>query len=194
MPRYGILGGTFNPIHFGHLILAERAREELHLDKVFFIPSSLPPHKKIEDGGIMPLPEERLRMVQMAVEDEPNFEVLDVEVRRGGVSYTIDTVRWIYREIKPDELFVIIGADLVAGLESWKEFEELVEMVVFGVAAREGIIPPLPPNARINTFFCPRIDISSSLVRRLVRKGKSIRYLVPEAVRLEIEKKGYYRW
>jgi nicotinate-nucleotide adenylyltransferase len=176
--KIGILGGTFNPIHIGHLILAEEAREKLGLDRVVFVPAYLPPHKNdsdIADAG------NRLAMVKLAIAGNKYFSVSDMEIRRDGRSYTIDTIKEFKKECPKDELFFIIGSDLLNYLDDWKDLNEIVRMVKFIAATRPGYsLQKLP--ASINTLAIRAVDISGYEIRACVKERKSFRYLVPEAV------------
>jgi len=180
--KIGVFGGTFNPPHTGHLIVAECVREAIGLGKVLFIPSSISPHKQdlnIIEGG------HRLEMLKCAVQDNPYFEVSDIELQRGGVSYTVDTLRQLKKAYLPDSLHLIIGMDNVVDFPSWKEYEEIKNLACVVVIARPGFDAeksvPLPGDG---TTLCeiPLIDISSRDIRARVKTRKSIRYRVPAAV------------
>lgn len=183
--RIGLYGGSFDPIHFGHLILAREARERLGLTKVVFIPAWQSPHKLDR----VPTPAEaRLAMVRAAVEGEEGFEVDDLEIRRGGVSFTIQTVRE-YRERFPEaEFFYFIGGDNVRDLSTWVEIEELRRLVSFVVLSRgaEAAESEFPLIER-------RVDISSSEIRNRIARGLSVRYLLPARTCVEITKLKLYR-
>jgi nicotinate-nucleotide adenylyltransferase len=187
--KIGILGGTFNPIHFGHLHLAERVREKLSLDKVIFIPANIPPHK---DNTDIAAPKNRLKMIKLAILDNPCFLVSDIEIKREGVSYTIDTLKILRKKFKNAELFFIIGSDEVRGLNSWKDIENIKEIVQFVVAKRPGY-----SLNNLNDFIqieIEEMDISGYQIRKRIREDKSIRYLVPEKVRRYILKRKLYRF
>jgi nicotinate-nucleotide adenylyltransferase len=190
--RVGIYGGTFDPVHLGHLLLAELTREALRLDRVVFVPARVPPHK---GGGEAP-PEHRYQMTGLAVEDNPDFEVSDVEIRRDGPSYTVDTLRRL-REIAPagTEHYLMMGADSARDLETWREHDALLRDSTVVVMGRPGVdLADLPgPVARRTTWLpTPLIEISSSEIRRRVRGGRTIRYLVAEPVERYIRSQGLY--
>ena len=176
--RIGILGGTFNPIHLGHLILAEEIREKLKLDSVIFMPAYLPPHK--ESKGIAAA-KHRLAMVRRAIKGNPFFASSDIEIKRKGRSYTIDTLNQLKRKRAHDTLFFITGSDLLRYLAQWKDLKEIIKMVRFVVATRPGYpLEKIP--AYITTVPIRAVDISGVEIRRAVRNKQSIRYLVPESV------------
>lgn len=187
--KIGILGGTFNPIHAGHLILAEEAREKLALDKIIFVPTFMPPHKDAND--IAPAAD-RLAMVKLATKDNKYFLVSDTEIRRNGRSYTIDTISELKRKYPDDELYFIIGSDLLTYLAEWKDLDRILKMVNFVAATRPGYpLEKIP--SYIKTIPIRAVDISGFEVRRCVREDKSFRYLVPESVFGYINKKRLYR-
>jgi len=192
--KVGIIGGTFDPVHLGHLLCADFVREKKRLDKVIFLPASTPPHKldkKITNNKY------RLKMLRMAVKGNPYFKVSDYEIKKGGVSYTIDTIRRFKQNAGCEiaEFFLIIGADNIAYLKSWKEPDQLLKEVKVLVLKRPGI-----DLTKINQRFIqsltfidsPLIDISSSNIRRRIKEHRSIQYLVPERVEKYIYKKGFY--
>jgi len=189
--RIGLFGGSFNPIHTGHLILAERCAEELRLDKVLFVPNAVSPLKSAEQYGPA---RDRLAMVRAAVKGNRRFGVLDDEVRRGGASYTFDTVTAL-SERTSAKLYFLIGTDAVADLDRWHRAREVARRVTFAVLRRPGSLGAQPPPwleswTEVST---PLIEISSSEIRERIRGGRSIRYLVPEAVAAIIRRKGLYR-
>ncbi len=200
--RIGLFGGTFNPIHHGHLIIARSVRERLELDRLVFIPSAKPPHK--QDERLAPA-EARLAMVRLAVEGEPGFNVDDVEIRREGPSYTVLTVEAYHQRAGTSvELFWLIGGDTLPELATWYRIEDLVGMCRFVTAVRPGFESPdltslmerLPlPRVRqleSDILETPCIDISSTEIRRRIADGRSIRYLVPERVRDYVDEQGLY--
>ena len=186
--KLGILGGSFNPIHLGHLILAQEARESLGLEKVLFVPCALPPHKSEED---LLEASHRLEIVRLAIQGNPHFEVSDIEVRRGEVSYSIDTIRILRNEFPSAAFYFLIGSDALQGLCRWKQIEELQSLCHFVMAGRPRF-PAQDLPEELLRLSMPEIDISSREIRRRLREGRSIRYLVPESVRDYLEKKRLY--
>jgi nicotinate-nucleotide adenylyltransferase len=192
--RAGILGGTFDPIHIAHLLLAEQAAEQLVLDKVLLIPAGDPWRKA---GRAITPATLRLEMVRRAVADNPLFEVDDREVRREGATYTIDTLRELRRELdEDDDLFLLLGEDALADLPRWKDPEAFPDYAAIVVAPREGSELPesLPfDSSRIERIEMPYMDVSSTDLRSRISFGRSLRYLVPEPVRAFIEANGLYQ-
>ena len=177
--RIGILGGTFDPPHLGHLIAAQDTFDAVSLDRILFIPASVPPHKRHD---VVTAPDLRLRMVSAAVEHDPRFEVSDVELRRSGPSYTVDTLRELNSRLPGDELFLLAGVDQVREFDTWREPAEVLRCARLIMLTRGGI-EDAPGNDIVHTTVpVTRIDISSTLVRQRVRAGLPIRYLVPAAV------------
>jgi nicotinate-nucleotide adenylyltransferase len=195
--RIGILGGTFNPPHLGHLVAAQEAYRELHLDQVTLIPAGMPPHKPVDDE---PGPEHRLELCRLAVGDDERFSVSDLELRRDGPSYTVDTLGVLRSRTPSDELFLILGADIAAGLPEWHDPERVLELATVAIAKRRGTakgavddaLAQLEGGERARFFQMPRIGISSTMVRRRVRAGQPIRYFVPDGVMHYIETHGLY--
>ena len=191
--RVGLLGGTFNPPHIGHLVCAQEARAQLGLDRVELVPVATPPHKVAEGD---PGAEHRLAMCRAAVADDPALEVNDVEVRRGGPSYTADTLRALDGD---HDLTFIVGGDMAYALPQWREPETILSLAELGVAERaetrrqeiEERLAAYDPS-RIRFFSMPRIDLSSSDVRARVAEGRPVRYLVPAPVADYIEREGLY--
>jgi nicotinate-nucleotide adenylyltransferase len=193
MKKVGIMGGTFDPIHIGHLIAAEQARDACGLDEVWFIPTHSPPHKHAPTGAS---PDHRLAMVRLAIADYPPFRLSDLEIRRGGVSYTIDTVERLTAD-RPDTQFAyIIGADMVEYLPRWHRIEEIAAKITFIGLARPGytLDGELPEwlRRRVTTVEIPLIDISSTAIRARIRAGRSVRFLIPPPVQAYIEENGLY--
>lgn len=187
--KIGILGGTFNPIHFGHLILGEQVLGQLKLDKVIFVPTFMPPHKSSRD---IIAAFHRLKMIQLAVSGNNHFLVSDIEIRRKGKSYTVDTLREIKKKYLRAKLFFICGSDLVNEIPTWKNVGEIYKLAKFVLAKRPGGGSRLSGKNFLKIDVA-QVDISSSLIRELVRRGRSIRYLLPQNVREYIIKNRLYR-
>ncbi|HEV3053073.1 MAG TPA: nicotinate-nucleotide adenylyltransferase [Solirubrobacteraceae bacterium] len=198
MTRVGILGGTFNPPHIAHLVCAQEAYLQLDLDEVMLIPARIPPHKPVDDE---PGAEHRLELCRAAIEGDDRFTVSDLEITRDGPSYTVDTLRTLTRRAPDSELFMIVGGDVAAGLPSWHEPEQVLSLATLAVAKRRGTararveqaLQSLPGGERAVFFRMPRIAISSTLVRRRVRHGEPVKYLVPDAVAEYIERHRLYQ-
>lgn len=187
--KIGILGGTFNPIHLGHLILAEEVREKLQLNKIIFVPTYLPPHKDTSD--IVPAGD-RYKMIKFSIEGNKFFLVSSIEIKRDGLSYTIDTIREFKKIYPGDELYFITGSDLISYLDNWKDLDEISKLVKFIVATRPGHpLEKIP--SYITTVAIRAVDISAYEIRRCIKEDRSFRYLVPEAVFNYINKKKLYR-
>ena len=183
--RTALYGGTFDPIHHGHLILAREAGEQLALDRVVFVPAAHSPHKP----GRQPSPPEvRLRMVEAAIAGEAGFECDGSETVKPGPSFSVETVEAWRAKAPGDELFYLIGQDNVRELPTWRRYGDLRRLVQFVVFERDAGLPPhaFPSVKR-------RVDISATEVRKRVAEGRSIRYLVPESVRAIIEAHGLYQ-
>lgn len=198
MAATGILGGTFNPPHVGHLVCAQEALDQLELDRVTLMPAHTPPHKQVpEDPGA----DVRLRLCELAVAGDERFAVSDLELRREGPSYTVDTLRALHDDRPGDELTFIVGADMALSLATWREPEEVLRLARLGVAERDGarrediaaVVAPLHDGSRVTFFDMPRLDVSSTALRRRVAEGRPIRYLVPDAVAAEVAARGLYR-
>jgi nicotinate-nucleotide adenylyltransferase len=191
--RVGIFGGTFDPIHLGHLIVAEQARDRLRLDRVLFVPARVPPHK----GSAAADAEHRYRMTRLATEDHPQFAVSDLELLREGPSYTIDTLRALRAEAPGGTRhYLLLGADSARDLEHWRDFQDLLEDATVVVAGRPGVDQDRLSThvGRKATFLStPLLEISSTEIRRLVREGGTVRYLVPAPVEEYIRSEGLYR-
>ena len=188
--RIGILGGTFNPIHIAHLILAEEALSKLKLDKVVFVPTYIPPHKNVE-GNVKP--KDRLEMVELAIADNGSFEVSTFELDSKKRSYSIDTLKEFRRVYGAStKLFFITGSDLLKDLFSWKDVNEIFKMSKFIVANRPGYPVEDVPDG-VETVVITPIEVSSEDIRKRLKEGRSIRYLVPEKVRQYIISRNLYK-
>ena len=198
--KLGIMGGTFDPIHVGHLVTAEAVRIEYDLEKVLFIPAGNPPHK---DGSMVTSVLHRYIMTVMAASSNQAFTVSPMEMERPGLSYTIDTVRDLARQHGPEvELYFITGADAVGELPTWNNIDDLLDLCHFVGATRPGCVSMIDAvidyfgvkgQQRIHRLATPELDISSTDIRERVRRGRSIKYIVPESVEQYILKEGLYR-
>lgn len=194
-----LMGGTFDPIHYGHLVVAEEVRQKFKLDRVVFIPAGRPPHKAGQD---ISEPHHRVNMTLLATASNPYFEVSTLEVERRGLSYTIDTVEAIQRVYEIDRVYFITGADAVLEILTWKEVEKLLSMTTFIAATRpgydlhnlQGTLHTLPSEIikKIQPLEVPALSISSSDIRSRVKAGRSIKYLLPEPVEAYIHKNALY--
>jgi nicotinate-nucleotide adenylyltransferase len=216
--RIGIFGGTFNPIHIAHLRAAEEVVGALQLERMIFVPSADPPHKADVPGDRIASAELRLEWIQLAIADNPHFEVDALEIERGGSSYSVDTLRTIAARLTPEKPVFTIGEDAFVEIDSWREPETLFELAHFAVITRPPTalsslaewlpdcirsvveLDPAGTTARhskagtwIRLIEIPVLDISSSDIRARLRSGESVRYLLPAAVEEAIEKSGAYR-
>ena len=185
--QVGILGGNFNPVHNQHLLIADQVGTALNLEKVCLMPEYLPPHVDKKDTIAA---EHRLNMLKLAIADNPLFDIEQAELQRKGKSYTYDTMKELIAQNPDTDYYFIIGGDMVEYLPKWYKIDELVEMVQFVGVKRPGysIDTPYP----IIWLDAPMMDLSSSLIRKKIAQGCSIRYLVPETVRNYILEKGLY--
>jgi nicotinate-nucleotide adenylyltransferase len=215
--RIGILGGTFNPIHYGHLAAAEEIRTWLALDRVLFIPTNQPPHKDEED---IPSAIQRLEMVRLAVSDNPHFMPSDIEIKRGGRSYTIDTIQALRQAYPGSELYFITGLDSFLDIQTWNQWDTLLGLCRFAVISRPGyrfadllkidflkkagsevdkldrgeLTHAVIRSGAFNIYLArvPHYDLSSTDIRRRVKQGGSIKYFLPEPVETYIIKNEVY--
>ena len=198
--RLGLLGGTFNPPHIGHLVCAQEAHAQLGLDRVLLVPVHTPPHKETDgDPGV----EVRVALCEAAVAGDERLGVSRAEADVPGRSYTVDTLNRLHDACPEDQLTFIVGGDMAASLPQWREPQAILELCTIGAAARDGVgrdavlerlERELPgASSRIEFFDMPRIDISSTLIRRRVAAGEPVRYLVPDAVAAAVEREGLYR-
>lgn len=186
MKKVGILGGTFNPPHIGHLMIGDAVLDAAGLDEVRFMPNHRPPHKdtlSASDG-------DRKMMLELATGDHPFFSVEDIELERKGISYTIDTIR-LLKEREPDsDFYFIIGGDMIDYLPKWKDIDELSELITFIGVRRPGYeaASPYP----IQMIEMPELYLSSSMIRERIKAGKTVKYMLPAAVLAYIEENGLY--
>lgn len=200
--RLGILGGSFDPVHYGHLLLAECCREQCRLDAVWFLPTAVPPHKQTQE--LTPAAE-RIEMLELAIAGNPAFSVCRHETDRGGVNYTVDTLTHFHEEEPNRELFFLMGADMLLDLPNWRNASRVCELAMPVVVhrpdaqpmdfecLREIASPEQIEQIRNHQVAMPSIGISSTDVRRRVQTGQSIRYRVPRAVEMYIETHGLYK-
>jgi nicotinate-nucleotide adenylyltransferase len=191
--KIGILGGTFDPIHLGHLVLAEQVKEKLQLDQVIFMPSASPPHKtkrKLSSA------KDRFQMTKLALENNPTFLVSDIELNRGGLSYTVDTLKQLKKQYPDSEIYFLTGSDVLNEIQTWKDPEQIYKLVKVVIAIR-----PCFDSFDSKNHFAKKsiivpitgIDISSTQIRERVKKKQSIKYLVPAKVEEYIKKKKLYQ-
>ncbi len=197
--KVGIMGGTFDPIHIGHLILGENAYQQFHLDKVLFMPSGNPPHKKIRDGASN---WQRVEMVRKAIVSNPHFALSLEEMHEEGYIYTRETLKRLHSQNPGTEYYFIMGADSLLSFDTWNGPQEICDQCILVAAVRDSLDPITFDrkiheleeryHARIYKLDSPNIDISSSSIRAWCRDGKSIRYYVPALVRDYIIDEGLY--
>jgi nicotinate-nucleotide adenylyltransferase len=200
--RIGMIGGSFDPLHFGHLIIAQDALEHLGLSEVIFVPAAVPPHKQFLQQAD---PQHRLAMARLAVEFDPRFSVSDVEIQRGGVSYTVDTVRALKQSVPEAEWVLIVGSDTLVDLHNWYKIDELLDLCEVASLLRPGEVGSEEIAKKVlvterhrqqlleNMIETHLIEISSTEIRQRVADGRSIRYLVPPEVEEYILKHALYR-
>jgi nicotinate-nucleotide adenylyltransferase len=191
--RIGVFGGTFDPPHVGHLLLASDAREALRLDSLIFIPAATQPFK-IHSPAIAS-PQDRLEMVRLAVADDANYTVDDTEIARKGLSFTVDTLEHLSKKHPGAELFLLLGEDALAGVEQWRNPERIRELATLAVMRRTdpGGAPVAPIAPGVKAVSTRRVDVSSTEIRDRLRAGKSIKGFVPESVERFIDARGLYR-
>ena len=191
-PRYAIFGGSFDPVHLGHLLLAELAREQLSLERVVFVPAAQGPHKEIAPRATNA---RRMEMLRLALGDRNEFSIDECELKRGGVSYTIDTIRLLSKKWG-EQPYLLIGADNLNELLTWRDIETLSKLVTFAYAPRPGSsvveVKPLP-DMRVEKIEMPLFAVSSTQIRQRAASGLSLRYQVPESVRRYIGEHGLYQ-
>ena len=198
--RVGVFGGTFDPVHTGHLILAEQCREQGRLDEVWFVPAPRPPHK---EAGVLTRFEQRVEMLALATAGNPAFKIDELEKDRSGPSYTADTLAELRRRHPAHEIFLLVGSDTLADLPTWYEPRRVLEAAGLLIMARPGHpvpgadelrrrLGPGAPPVRLEVVEAPLIDISSRDLRRRARAGRSLRYFVPRAVECYVRDKRLY--
>ena len=200
--RLGVFGGSFDPAHYGHLLLAECCREQCRLDAVWFVPAAVPPHKRQRE---LTAAEHRIEMLELAIAGHPAFAVSRYETDRGGINYTVETLAHFHQEDPQRELFFLLGADTLEDLPTWHRPERVCELAIPVVVRRSGFDRPdfgclvgiiSPPRIEVmhrHQVDMPEIGISSTEIRRRVAAGLSIRYQTPRAVEKYIETHGLYR-
>ncbi len=191
LKRIGDFGGSFDPVHIGHLAIAREALSQCELDIVLFMVTAHPPHKKEPDAPV----EDRLRMVESAIEGEPHFRASRMEIERGGASYTAATLEQLGKLYPEAAFYLIVGADSAVDFSSWKNPEAVIAMANIVIAPRPGfdlsqMEPSLKGKARV--FESPTIELSSTMIRNRLREGRPIRSLVPETVERYIRERGLY--
>ena len=198
--KIGIMGGTFNPIHIGHLIIAEMAYKQFNLDKVMFMPASKPPHKLDEE---ILEDVKRVAMVKLAINDNPHFELSLMEINRQGISYTAQTLEQLTKEYPNTEFYFIVGGDSIADIETWREPEKVMQLSHLVACVRDQVddikleeqICYLNQkyNTKVHKLSAPKIDISSTLIRERVASDNTVKYLVPDQVLTYINKYRLYQ-
>ncbi len=187
MKKIGLLGGTFNPPHIAHLIMANEVADQLGLDEVRFMPNAVPPHK-IKQGDATA--EERLEMTRLAIADNPRFKLEPFEIERGGVSYTFETMTLLMQREADVIFYFIIGGDSIDALGTWYHIDELMKIVHFVGVQRPGFFGETTYDVEL--VEAPLIDLSSTIIRERLQTGKTVRYLLPEAVEQYIREEGLY--
>jgi nicotinate-nucleotide adenylyltransferase len=192
MKKLALFGGSFNPIHWGHLFLADYCREILNIDKVLFIPSAVSPLKLKHPDNLAVSSEMRRKLVVAAISGNPGFELETCELEREGPSYTIDTIQYLSKHNPKDELYLLIGEDNARVFRQWKDYEKILELTKVVVMKRRTAERSEIINGMI-LLPTPLIDISATEIRERIREGKSVRYYLPEAVYQLVLENGLYR-
>ncbi|MFK9091384.1 nicotinate-nucleotide adenylyltransferase [Bacillus salipaludis] len=187
MKKVGILGGTFDPPHYGHLLIANEVHSALQLDEIWFMPNNEPPHKKKPESV---KDKDRLKMLTLAIAGNPAFAIQPIELERVGPSYTVDTMRMLNSEYSDHQFFFIIGADMIEYLPKWHKIDELVNLVQFVGVDR----PTYNRQTDYPVLYVdvPAMDVSSSMIRDRMKSGKTVQYLLPDQVIEYIEEKHLY--
>lgn len=187
MKKVGILGGTFNPPHIGHLIMANEALSALNLDEVRFMPNAIAPHKEMNDDTTN---ENRLSMLEIITSPYPEFKVEKIEFELGGISYTYRTMKELIKREPNVKFYFIIGGDMIDSLHTWHHIDELTKLVQFVGIYRPGTSSTTPYD--VIMVEAPRIDLSSTLIRRRLSSGETVKFIVPDEVEAYIRKEGLY--
>ena len=199
--RIGIFGGSFDPVHLGHLVMAEQCREQGRLDQLWFMPASVPPHKQNRQLASFA---QRVEMLTLALSGQPAFHIKELENERSGPSYTVDTLSQIRKTHPDDDIYLIIGADTLLDFPNWRQPQRIVELVALLVADRPGWDMPdvqevrsrlslsKGVDLRVEVIQMPLINLSSTDIRQRSHDGRSVRYLVPRAVEVYMAEKGLY--
>lgn len=193
--KIAVFGGTFDPVHIAHLIIANAVQNELSLDRLFFVPGAIPPHKRFREISSA---QHRLNMLNLAIGDDPVFELCDYEIRRGGISYTIETLKYFADKYHLDRenLFLLIGLDNLLDFHNWKQPEEIIKICTLIVADRVVDDQQQPPKFGTDNILyldLPLLEISSSQIRHRIRQRKSIKYFVPAEIEEYILSNHLYR-
>ena len=191
--RIGVFGGTFDPPHVGHLLLASDARESLRLDRLIFVPAATQPFKV--HAPPVASASDRLEMVRLAVANDPNYGVDDTEIGRKGLSFTVDTLEYLSKKNLGAEFFLLLGEDTLAGIDGWRSPDRIRELATLAVMRRSGSggSPVADMADSVRSVSTRRVDVSSTEIRERLRAGKSIKGFVPESVEQFIEARGLYR-
>lgn len=202
MRRIGILGGSFDPVHYGHLLLAESCQQQCSLDEVWFVPAAMNPHKP---AGTNASDEQRVEMLRLALAGHSGFDILEMELDRGGASFTVDTLELLHTQFSDHEFFLLLGADSLADLPAWKDPQRICELAVLSIVHRLGcaavdldvlaeiVTPEQLQQIRMSEVEMPGMELTSTEIRERVRDSKSIRFRTPRAVEMYIETTGLYR-
>jgi nicotinate-nucleotide adenylyltransferase len=187
LKKIGILGGTFDPPHHGHLLIANEVLDQLQLDEIWFMPNFEPPHKEKSGGATT---EDRVKMLELAIDGHPKFRIETIELDRAGRSYTIDTMKLLIARHPDVDFYFIIGADMIEYLPKWHKIDELIKLIKFvGINRPEHVEETAYPIIHVKV---PEIAVSSKLIRNRIKEKRTIRYLLPEAVRMYIEENQLY--
>ena len=187
--KLGVLGGTFDPPHIGHLLLAQTAFENYNLDKILFIPAARLPHK--HQKAVAPV-KTRLEMLRLALDEDNRFEISDIEIKRPGLSYTSDTLEKLQALYPKAKFYLIIGGDNISDMQTWKNPENIFALARGVASLRPNSRPDGVYRDRVEIFNMPQVDISSTMIRQFVKRGKSVKYMVTDKVEQFIRRHGLY--